>query len=273
MRRPTQFEIQMRIMAIGIGTVRGSADSISSRRSWRGIAIVAITSEGGVRTGHSGRLHRATDSIANHQGLSIPEVWRPNAQPAIAQSGQDNGKENFTDNRIRCCRRMPPPTGIFKCRQGQLDLTSQNTSGRPRCWPPPPFTENTFWQPVCVLYTTSCQQMATQIPASSFNPIAAEYIKDIYGKVALPGVNSVTATSSQFFSEQNVYNSRQEIVRLDHTFNNKFSLWGKFENDSIPTVEPGGLFTGAAFRGWRSPTPTHPAKSWWRTHCIASHRP
>ena len=38
-------------------------------------------------------------------------------------------------------------------------------------------------------------------------------------------------------------------MRLDHTFNNKFSLWGKFENDSIPTVEPGGLFTGAAFRG------------------------
>jgi hypothetical protein len=85
-----------------------------------------------------------------------------------------------------------------------------------------------------------------QIPTSSINPIAAEYIKDIYAKLPLSATNTVSATTSESFPVQNIYNSRQEIARIDHTFNEKFSVWGKFENDSIPTTEPGGLFTGAA---------------------------
>jgi hypothetical protein len=48
------------------------------------------------------------------------------------------------------------------------------------------------------------------------------------------------------FPVQNIYNSRQEIVRIDQTFSDRFHVWGAFENDVIPTTEPGGLFTGSA---------------------------
>ncbi len=106
-----------------------------------------------------------------------------------------------------------------------------------------------FSAPVCVSYTTSCQATATQIPTSQINPAAAAYIKDIFSKLPLPSVNTVAAQSAGFFPVQNIYNSRQEIIRLDHTVSDKLSLWGKFENDSIPTVEPGGLFTGAVIPG------------------------
>jgi Carboxypeptidase regulatory-like domain len=109
--------------------------------------------------------------------------------------------------------------------------------------------QGTFSQPVCLTTTAGvCPSGAnvTQIPASMINPIAAEYIKDIYDKLPLAATNSVSATTSESFPVQNIYNSRQEIARIDHTFNEKFSVWGKFENDVIPTVEPGGLFTGAA---------------------------
>jgi hypothetical protein len=121
----------------------------------------------------------------------------------------------------------------------------------------------TFSQPVCTslnLATATCLSTGTQIPVTSINPIAAEYLKDIYGKVALSATNSVTATTSEFFPVQNIYNSRQEIARVDHTFNEKASVWGKFENDSIPTTEPGGLFTGATIPGLATTSTNSPGK-------------
>jgi Carboxypeptidase regulatory-like domain len=99
-----------------------------------------------------------------------------------------------------------------------------------------------FPTPVCISFTTSCQATATQIPTSQINPIALEYIKDIYGKLTL----NPASTTAGFFAQRNLYDSRQEIVRLDHRISERFSLWGKFENDSIPTTEPGGLFTASA---------------------------
>ena len=103
-----------------------------------------------------------------------------------------------------------------------------------------------FSQPVCISYTTSCQQTATSIPSSLINANAAAYIKDIFSKLSLSSVNTVAATTSTLFPVQNIYNSRQEIARVDQVINENFTIWGKFENDSIPTTEPGGLFTGSA---------------------------
>jgi len=103
-----------------------------------------------------------------------------------------------------------------------------------------------FSQPVCISYTTSCQQTATTIPTNLINANSAAYIKDIFSKLPLSAANTVAGTTAGLFPVQNIYNSRQEIARVDHTFNEKFTIWGRFENDVIPTTEPGGLFTGSA---------------------------
>jgi hypothetical protein len=125
--------------------------------------------------------------------------------------------------------------------------------------------QGTFSQPVCTnlnIATATCVATGTQIPATSINSISAEYIKDIYSKLTLPATNSVTATTSEFFPVQNIYNSRQEIARVDHTFNEKIAVWGKFENDSIPTIEPGGLFTGAAIPGLATTSTNSPGRGY-----------
>jgi len=135
--------------------------------------------------------------------------------------------------------------------------------------------QGTFSQPVCinlVIATATCTATGTQIPTGSINPVSAQYIKDIYSKVPLPAINSVTATSSEFFPVQNVFNSRQEIARVDHTFNDKVSVWGKFENDSIPTTEPGGLFTSAAIPGMATTSTNSPGRAY-VVHGIYSIRP
>jgi hypothetical protein len=133
--------------------------------------------------------------------------------------------------------------------------------------------QGTFPVAVCTslnVATGACLATGTQI--TSINPIAAEYIKDIYSKVPLPATNTVTATTSEFFPVQNIYNSRQEIARVDHTFNEKFSVWGKFENDSIPTTEPGGLFTGAAIPNLATTNTNSPGRAY-VVHAIDSIRP
>ncbi len=117
--------------------------------------------------------------------------------------------------------------------------------------------QGNFPVPVCVSYTTSCQQTATQIAPAQFNANSAAYIKDIYSKMGLPS-DSITGG---FYPERNVYNSRQELVRIDHSFSEKFSIWGRYLNDNIPTVEPGGLFTGSSLPNGATTETNAPGRS------------
>src|ERR1035438_9922357 len=111
----------------------------------------------------------------------------------------------------------------------------------------------TFSQPVCITVAAGGCPAGTapvnQIPANLINANSAAYIKDIYSKIALNSTNSVAATTAGFFAQRNLYNSDQYIARFDHTFNERFAIWGKFEIDQIPTTEPGGLFTGSTIPG------------------------
>jgi hypothetical protein len=103
-----------------------------------------------------------------------------------------------------------------------------------------------FGQPVCLSNSNPCTEVATSISANRINPNSLAYIKDIFSKLPLNTVNSVIGTTSGFFPQRNLYNSDQYISRIDHTISERFQLWGKFQIDQIPTVEPGGLFTGSA---------------------------
>jgi len=126
----------------------------------------------------------------------------------------------------------------------------------------------TFPTPVCVAFTTTCTQTSTQIAPSQINPISAQYIKDIFGKVPL----DPASTSAGFFAQRNLYDSRQEIVRLDHSFGERFSIWGKFENDDIPTTEPGGLFTGSNIPNGATTSTNSPGQAY-VIHALATIRP
>lgn len=106
--------------------------------------------------------------------------------------------------------------------------------------------QGTFTQPVCITVASGgCpagSTPVTQIPANLINPVSATYIKDVYSKLPL----LANSTTAGFFPVQNIFNSRQEVVRIDQSFGQRFNIWGKISNDAIPTIEPGGLFTGSA---------------------------
>jgi hypothetical protein len=101
-----------------------------------------------------------------------------------------------------------------------------------------------FATPVCLSpQTGGCpagSTITTQIPASLIHPVAAAYVKDIFSKLPAP-----TSGNTLFNPQPNVYNHRQELARFDEKVSDRFAIWGRLIWDTIPTVEPGGLFTAS----------------------------
>ncbi len=89
----------------------------------------------------------------------------------------------------------------------------------------------------------NCTTMGNHITTAS--PTAAAYIKDIWNLTGVPN----STGNTEIVNLRNIFNANQQLIRVDHTFSNKFTLFGRFIHDGIPTIEPGGLFTGAALPG------------------------
>jgi hypothetical protein len=120
-----------------------------------------------------------------------------------------------------------------------------------------------FLSSVCTQHAANgnCTQQTTQISPSQFNPAAAAYIKDIYSKLPLPALGNPNGTGVDMpFVARNIFNLRQEIVKIDHIFSPKLALMGRFENDSIPTTEPGGVFTGSGLQGVATTSTNSPGR-------------
>jgi hypothetical protein len=102
-----------------------------------------------------------------------------------------------------------------------------------------------FPTPVCVAFNAAgnCSQTGTTI--TNIDPTAAAYVKDIFAKLPAPNNpdNTITTTASA------KANFREEAVRIDHNFNSKWNMYGRYSDDDIPTMEPRGLYTGENLPG------------------------
>ena len=115
----------------------------------------------------------------------------------------------------------------------------------------------TFPHAVCVQFSgNACAQTASQI--TNIDPVAREYIKDIFSKLPLSG--STNTVTSLF---RNVYNFEQELYKVDHVFSPKLQISGRYLRDSIPTTEPQGLFgNGGPVPGVGITSTNAPGHSW-----------
>jgi hypothetical protein len=100
-----------------------------------------------------------------------------------------------------------------------------------------------FRVPVCVAFSASNVCTATATSIAAIDPIAKAYMTDIFSKYPQP--NSATALDpfGNNSTLRGLFNFREEIYKIDHRFSDKFTVSGKILRDSIPTREPGGLFT------------------------------
>ena len=114
-----------------------------------------------------------------------------------------------------------------------------------------------FSQPVCI--GPVANPCATTLPAGTPLPqnltssLAAAYVQDIYNKLPLPA----DANGNLFYPARGIFNFRQELIRVDHKFSDKLSAYYRFENDSIPTIDPIGLFGQGGGQPFVSTTETN----------------
>jgi hypothetical protein len=107
----------------------------------------------------------------------------------------------------------------------------------------------------------TCTATGTQI--NNISPTAQAYIKDIYSKLT-PNAHTGKLTpdlNQLFWTGRNIFNYREESVRIDHRFNSKLSIFGRYLDDSIPTQEPGGLFTGLGIPGVATTSTNSPGRN------------
>jgi hypothetical protein len=123
--------------------------------------------------------------------------------------------------------------------------------------PTPAELAGTFPDPVCIAIDASGNCTATGNQVTNFSPTALAYVKDIYSKIPAPNNANGTLT----WTGRNVFNYREENVRIDHNFNSKISVFGRFLDDQIPTVEPGGLFTGLGIPGVATTSTNAPGRN------------
>jgi hypothetical protein len=125
-----------------------------------------------------------------------------------------------------------------------------------------------FAQDVCIgPVATPCSTIlpaGTSLPQNLRSPLAAAYVQDIYNKLPLPD-----ASGNLFFPARGIFNFTQELIRVDHKFSDKLSAYYRFEDDSIPTIDPVGLFGQGGGQPFvsttqsNSPGRTHVGRATW----------
>jgi hypothetical protein len=123
-------------------------------------------------------------------------------------------------------------------------------------------TSGQFQHTVCTKWANAngaagpCQSYGTTINPADINPIAAAYVKDIFSKFPAPNAASASNPFGFIGTLGNVFNFREDMVKIDHIFGPKLNVHGKLLHDTNPTVEQGGLFTTTSIPGI-STTSTH----------------
>ena len=113
-----------------------------------------------------------------------------------------------------------------------------------------------FPTPVCVQRNGSTCTL-TSNTITNIDPVAKEYIQDVFSKI--PSGDSNNSVVTPFRS---IYNARQELIKVDHQFNERIALAVRFVSDTIPTTEPGGLFTGAVLPGVSTTQTNSPGRNY-----------
>ncbi len=121
--------------------------------------------------------------------------------------------------------------------------------------------QGVFSVPVCGrinFATGTCAAGATTQKVAITSPLAQAYLKDIYANIPAPDASGTLVTAPL----RNVFNQNQQIARVDQSLGQRVNVFFRFINDIIPTVEPGGLFTGGGYPGVQTTTTNSPGRSY-----------
>ena len=104
--------------------------------------------------------------------------------------------------------------------------------------------QGVFTLPVCLSATgTTCNSTLTPgSPLTTINPISQQYINYIWNNVPVPNGNNF----SLIYPARNVSKFRQSIVKIDTSVTKDWSMYYRFQRDTIPTEDANSLFSSGA---------------------------
>ena len=101
-----------------------------------------------------------------------------------------------------------------------------------------------FTVPICLQATgTTCTLVQpANTTLANVNPLAQQYLQYIYNNLPLPnsGVNTL------IFPTEGISEFRQEVIKVDHSFNDQVSGYYRYQRDSIPTIDANSLFSSGS---------------------------
>lgn len=141
--------------------------------------------------------------------------------------------------------------------------------------PDAPLRNGIFPIPVCInrIYLgetctgANILPAGTAIPSGMYSPAALAYLEGIYRQLPLP--NNRTAANVFGLTTQiaNEADFRQEIFKLDHSVSDRWSMYYRYQQDKIPTLDGNSLFSsGAGLPGVSTTSTNSPG----RTHTFQS---
>ena len=125
-----------------------------------------------------------------------------------------------------------------------------------------------FTVPICIQATgatctaTLAGSVANPGQLTNINPVSQQYVNLIYNNLPLP--NGAT-TNGLTAGTRNVADFQQEVIKIDHSFNDDFSMNYRFQQDKIPTIDANALFgSGSGLPGVSTTSTNSPG----RTHTV-----
>lgn len=118
------------------------------------------------------------------------------------------------------------------------------------------FTAATTGTVPCTNVLPAGQPISSRVP---INPIAQSYLNLIYNGLPLP---TDPVTRALVYPSLNTSNFRQEILKIDHSFSDKWSMYYRYEHDKIPTLDVNALFSsGSGLPGVSTTSTDSPGKA------------
>ncbi|MEO8726683.1 MAG: TonB-dependent receptor [Acidobacteriaceae bacterium] len=243
-----------------------SVDAIAEFKTQRGLYNAEFGRNAGgqvnvVTKSGTNQFHGDAYEFFRNDVLNANNYFNKLATPIVPRSKLRYNDFGYTiGGPIKFHRDSNPKTFFFFSQEFRRIITYSTANGTV-----PTAAERTgvFASPICTAVTVAagvptCAAVGTTVAA--IDPVAQAYLKDIINKIPLP--NSPTDPHSLITPFRNLLNTRQELVRVDHNFGEKLALSFRFINDTIPTIEPGGLFTGAAVPGVATTSTNSPGRSY-----------
>ncbi len=116
-----------------------------------------------------------------------------------------------------------------------------------------------FGVPICTGYVAgSCATTATAI--TNIDPTAQSYLKDIIDKLPLP--NNPNDPQGLITQALGVNNESQTLIRIDHQFNDRLSVFFRYLDDPFHLVVPDGFQAPTSIPGVATSNMTNGSTNW-----------